>query len=111
MSMEDDRTTREALEQFVDELMKRKPTTATSPEEIRTQREQMIGELEDQISRAVINSMDDAQFAEYEKMLDDEATTAEQCADFLRGSGIDMQSVVREAAAGFGRDFLGGENV
>ena len=101
---------RETLEQFVDELMKQKPTAANTPEELNQIREKAIADLDKKIGYTLIRSMDEGQLATYEDLIHNEETTEEQFEEFFQKAGIDLEKVMTYAVAEFGKEFLGGNN-
>ena len=101
---------REALEQFIDGLMKQKPLPANTPEELNTLRENAIRELDDKISYAIFGGLSEDQLGQINQILDDPTVTPETFQQFFASAGLDLQQIISKAMIAFGKEFLGGQN-
>ena len=101
---------REALEQFIDGLMKQKPLPANTPEELTTLRENAIKELDDKVSLAIFGGLSEDQLNQVNQILDDSAATPETFQQFFAYAGLDLQQIISKAMIAFGKEFLGGQN-
>lgn len=109
--MEDYLLDRETLGKFIDELMKKRPLPLESAEELSEFREQQIKSLDDQISQAIIGSLDDSQTAELSQLLNNETENSDVFRDFFEKHHIDVEGVITDAASAFSANFLaGGQN-
>ena len=101
---------REALGQFVDELMKKKPLPANTPEELTTLREQTIKSLDDKIGMAIFGSLTTPQLEEFNQILDRGEATPEVFQNFFQNAGVDLQKTIGDTIDAFSKQFLGGQN-
>ena len=101
---------REALGQFVDELMKKKPLPANTAEELTTLREENIKALDDKIGMAIFGSLTTPQLEEFNQILDRGEESPEVFQNFFQNAGIDLQKTIGDAMTTFGKQFLGGQN-
>ena len=101
---------RETLSQFVDELIKKKPLSVNSEEELTNLREEKIKALDDKINQAVFEQLSDEQLREVNELLDDENTPQERFQEFFKNAGVDLEKVVADAVNSFSDEFLGGQN-
>lgn len=97
------------LEQFVDELMRKKPLPLASTEQIKNFREELIGSLDKEIGLAIFSKLDDAQLAEFNQLLDSN-DSPETFKKFFGDSSVDLQETISETLTTFGKRFLGEEN-
>lgn len=102
---------RETLGQFVDELMKKKPLPANTPEELNTLREESIKTLDDQIGTAIFGSLTKSQLAEFNQILDQGEESPEVFQNFFQTAGIDLEKIITDTMQNFAAGFLGGQNV
>lgn len=100
---------RETLAQAVDELMKQKPLSANSAEELNDIREKAIRDLDDRIGMAVFGGLSKEQLIEFDRLLDSE-DREEVYQKFFNDAGVDLQKVISEAIVSFRDEFLGGKN-
>lgn len=102
---------RETLGKFVDELIKNKALSVSSADELNNLREQAINDLDDQIANAVFGKFTKEQNAEFNQLLDNDATTEEDYENFFNGIGFNLDEIISDAMKQFATDFLkGGEN-
>lgn len=101
---------RDVLAQVVDELMKQKPLSANSAEEVNNIREKAIGDLDEKICTTIFDSLPKEKLIEFNQLLDRDETTEEDYQKFFEGTGVDLQTVISEAATSFKDEFLGGGN-
>lgn len=101
---------RETLGQFVDELMKKKPLPANTPEELTTLREQTIKSLDDKIGMAIFGSLATPQLEELNQILDRGEESPEVFQNFFQNAGVDLQKTIGDTMTTFGKQFLGGRN-
>ena len=103
---------RVTLGKFVDELIKNKTLSAGSVENLDALREQTIKDLDDQIAKAVFGRFTKEQNAEFNQLLDNDATTEEDYEKFFNDIGFDLDVIIPDAMKQFATNFLeGGENV
>lgn len=103
---------RETLGQFVDELIKKKPSPVESAEELNNFREEKIKELDDRISMAVFGSLTEDQNREINELLDRGEEDPEVFKDFFARAGVDLETTITKAMEDFSKAYLeGGENV
>lgn len=98
----------EVLGGFVDELMKMKPIPAQNTEELNAIREEKIKSLDDKISNAIIDSLDDDQKGELSTLLDKDNGDPSVYRSFFKRIGVDLENVVLVAMQTFKTEFLGG---
>ena len=108
--MDDYLNDREILAKFVDELIKNKALPVGNAEELNTQREAAIKELDKRIGMAIFGKFTEAQNTEFNQLLDRGDTTDEEFAAFFAKAGIDIEQTTKEAAEAFAKEFLGGQN-
>ena len=101
---------RETLGQFVDELMKKKPLPANTPEELNTLREESIKTLDDQIGTAIFGSLTKSQLAEFNQILDQGEESPEVFQKFFQDANLDLRKTISDTMTAFGQQFLGGQN-
>ena len=101
---------RETLAQFVDGLIKLKPSPANSADELNTIRERAIKDLDDHIGMAVFGSLSSEKLDEINQLLDNEEENPEVFQNFFSSAGIDLRQTIDSAMTTFGKQFLGGEN-
>lgn len=101
---------REALSQFVDELMKQKPMPVDTPEQLTTLRENAIKDLDDRIGLAIFGSLPEEQLDQINQLLDDSGSSPEAFQEFFNNAGLDLQKIISNTMTTFGKEFLGGQN-
>lgn len=103
---------REALGQFVDALIKKKPLPVDNLEELNDLRERNITALDDKIGMAVFSQFTEEQNAEFNRMLDRENDPSEEeFLSFFEKAGINLKGTIESAMQEFANGFLGGQNV
>lgn len=116
---------RETLAQFIDQLLVKRPLSASTAEERAEQREQLIGSLDQSIRLSLLNQMSTEQLKEFDALLDrDEETSDEFSAffdhksntldrdydRFFAKAGIDLKQLITNVLTNFGQAYLGGPN-
>lgn len=101
---------RQTLEQFIDELIKRKPLAVGSAEELNAFREDNIRQLDNEIAAAIFGRLSQEQLAEMEHAIDTGEDTPEFFQDKFAEYGIDLEKTIADAAEDFGKRFLGATN-
>ena len=101
---------RETLGQFVDELMRRRPLPANTPEELNSLREQNIKALDDEIAMAIFGSLNKAQLQEFNQILDRNEENPEVFQNFFQNAGMNLEEIITDTMKRFGVEFLGGSN-
>ena len=101
---------RETLGQFVDELMRRRPLPASTPEELDSLREQNIKALDDEIAMAIFGSLNKAQLQEFNQILDRNEENPEVFQSFFQNAGMNLEEIITDTMKRFGVEFLGGSN-
>lgn len=99
---------RDTLGQFVDELMKKKPLPANTPEELNALREKKIKDLDDQIGVAIFGSLDSKQLEELNQILDRNEESPDVFQNFFQAVNIDLEKTITSVMQKFSADFLGG---
>ncbi len=100
----------EVLGQFVDELMKKKPLSANTAEELNDFRSKTMKDLDNSINVAIFNSLPTEKLAEFENLLDDKNTSPDIFQRFFSDSGVDLQKVTDDTLNAFTKKFLGGQD-
>lgn len=98
------------LGQFIDELIKRKPLAVSSTEELSALRTKSMHELDDRITRAVLNSLTEEQGRELDQILDADTGASEPYQEFFTKHGIDIEQIFTDVANQFAQEFLGGQH-
>ena len=101
---------RETLGQFVDELMRRRPLPANTPEELNSLREQNIKALDDEIAVAIFGSLNKAQLQEFNQILDRNEENPEVFQNFFQNAGMNLEEIITDTMKRFSMEFLGGSN-
>lgn len=102
---------RETLGKFVDELIKNKALSVSSADELNNLREQAIKDLDDQIADAVFGRFTKEQNEEFNRLLDNDATTEDDYEHFFANTGLNLDEIISDSMKQFATDFLkGGEN-
>lgn len=102
---------REALGEFIDELIKKKPLPVDNMEELTSYREEQIKALDEQIGRAVFGRLTEEQNRELNELFNRNEENPEVFEDFFDRSGIDVEQIIADTMETFGKEFLGGQNV
>lgn len=104
-------TDREALGQFIDELIKQKPLDVANTEELNNLREESIKALDKAIGVAVFSHFTEEQNTEFNQLLDRDAPEEDYEAFFAR-TGLDLERITTDTMQKFAQEFLeGGQNV
>ncbi len=101
---------RQTLEQFIDELIKRKPLAASSAEELYSFREDNIEQLDNEIAMAIFGQLSEEQLAEIEHAIDSGEDTPEYFQNLFARYGINLEKTIADTVANFGKRFLEGAN-
>ena len=101
---------RETLGNFIDELIKNKPLSVNSTEELNAFREKSMRELDDQIATAIFGSLTDEQGAELDHLLDSDAGSEQPYQDFFNKIGLDIEKITTDTMQTYAANFLGGQN-
>lgn len=107
--MDDYLIDRQTLGQFVDALIKKKALPVDNADELNNVRENAIKTLDDRIGLAVFGNFTKDQNAEFNQMLDRNATEDEY-ENFFNRIGLNVQETIANTMKGFAREFLGGQN-
>lgn len=103
---------REMLSQFIDELIKKKPLSVNTTEELSNFREEQIKSLDDKIGKAIFSRLTDEQAEEFSRVLDQNEEGPEIFEAFFDHIGIDVEEIIYNTMESFGKEFLeGGKNV
>ena len=100
---------REILGQFIDELIKQKPSPVATAAELSAWREKQMKLLDDRITAAIFGSLNEEQLVSVNQLLDQPDTTPDTFFDFFRQAGVDLPKLMTSTMTQFGREFLGGE--
>lgn len=90
---------------FVDKMMADKGLDAMGAEEQQGLRKSLRAKVEEQVERAMLSALTDAQLVELERMMDEGASDAE-LDKFFDESGADFDGAVHEAMTEFRKAFL-----
>ena len=101
---------RGTLEQFVDELIKKKPLPVDNAEELNKLREDSIKALDDKIGVAIFGSLSDEQNEELRQILERDDGSSDEYEEFFKRAGIDIEKIISETGQKFAEEFLGGQN-
>ena len=107
--MDDYLIDRQTLGQFVDALIKKKTLAVSTTDELDTLREETMKSLDDQIGLAIFGNLTESQDAEFNQMLDRNASESEY-EDFFQRINLNVGDVVTNTMKSFAQNFLGGQN-
>ncbi len=99
---------REALGQFVDEIIKQKYPAGQPAETIAKFREQAIAVLDDRIGTALFGNLSLAAHDEIDALLKDPATSPETFATFFEKHHLDPAKIIADQCKQFKNEILGG---
>ncbi|MBQ3353345.1 hypothetical protein IJG89_03340 [Candidatus Saccharibacteria bacterium] len=108
--MDDYLIDRKFLAEFVDNLIKQKPTATDNDNDIDAIREKAIRELDDKIGMAIFGKFTKEQNEEYNRILDDDNLGSDAIASFFDKIGLNPSEIVTQTMEEYGKDFLGGKN-
>ena len=92
---------------FIDKILQEKDLS-TVPDDVRVELKRDLEQrLLDQIDRAVLVALPEDKAAELSAKLDDENFTNDDAAEFIKNSGVDMQSIALETMMRFRELYLG----
>lgn len=97
---------REALSQFVDELIKKKLLPVDSTEELDSLREKAIKALDDKINTAIFGRLTDEQDQEINQLLDRNEEDPEVFKEFFNRAGLNLEEIITDAMQDFSKKFL-----
>lgn len=93
-----------AAVQFIDKLLEEKGINGVD-EEVRLQlRKDLLRRLEDQVNRAIVDSLSPAQLTQFEHLVD--ANRIDEIQSFLYNSGINVQGTVARCMSEFQASYL-----
>ena len=98
------------LEQFVDELIKRRALPVASAEDLPSYREGIIKQLNDEITMAVFGKFSPEQLEDIERTIDAGNDTPEYFQSLFAKHNIDLKKTIADTAAAFGKKFIGASN-
>lgn len=102
---------RETLGQFVDALIKMKyENSITPPADVEKIKEDSIRTLDERVTSAIFNDLNDSQLAELSQLLDNELVTESAFQDFFAKSNINLEQKITDVFTNYKTEFLGGEN-
>jgi hypothetical protein len=91
--------------QFIDTILEEKGMEGVD-EDVRLQlRDDLLGRLDDQVNRSVINALPQEQLAKFEHLIDSDQL--DQLQPFLEKNGVNMQAIVARVMADFRAMYLG----
>ncbi len=93
------------LRDFVTSVLKEKNLVGVDQEILDKLTDDLVVRLQDQINRGLIDSLDEKQFAEFEKLVAAEDT--KKLSTFFTDSGVPVQNVITEVMAKFRVAYLG----
>lgn len=97
----------DSVERFIDQLLAEKDLK-TVPDDVRQELKQDLTQrLMDQIDRAALAALPEDKAIELANKLDDENFSDEDAAEFMKNSGVDLQSVALETMMRFRELYLG----
>ena len=92
---------------FIDRMLQEKDLS-TVPDDVRMELKRDLEQrLLDQIDRAVLVALPEDKAVELSAKLDDENFTNDDAAEFIKNSGVDMQSIALETMMRFRELYLG----
>ena len=92
---------------FIDKMLQEKDLS-TVPDDVRMELKRDLEQrLLDQIDRAVLAALPEDKAVELSAKLDDENFTNDDAAEFIKNSGVDMQSIALETMMRFRELYLG----
>ena len=110
--MEDYLLDRETLGQFIDELIKKRPLPVDNAEEISNFREKQMKALDNYITNALFNQINEEQTIALNQLLDQEKENPDVFKNFFTEQNINVGQIVADAANSFSASYLaGGQNV
>jgi hypothetical protein len=93
-----------AAVQFIDKLLQEKGVEGVD-EEVRLQlRNDLLRRLEDQVNRAIVDSLSPEQLAKFEHLID--AKQIDEIQPFLYNSGVNVQGIVARCMSEFHASYL-----
>lgn len=93
-----------AAVQFIDKLLEEKGINGVD-EEVRLQlRKDLLRRLEDQVNRAIVDSLSPTQLTQFEHLVD--ANRIDDMQPFLYNSGINVQGIVARCMSEFQASYL-----
>ncbi len=105
--MDDYLVDREALGEFIDELIKKKSLPVNTAEELTNYREEQIKALDDRIGMAVFGRLTEDQNREINELFDRGESDPEVFEDFFNRAGIDVEKILADTMEDFSKEFLG----
>lgn len=97
------------LAKFIDDLIAKKYPHQPAAE-LESIRSQSIRQLDDEITNSLLGGLTESQVAEFNALLDNQATTTDNYQDFFRKNGINVEQVIAKTMQDFTSKFLGGDN-
>lgn len=101
---------RETLGRFVDELIKRKPTTSATAEDADKDREELMAALDRRIGVAIFSQFTPEQNAEFKQTFSTDDASPDAYAKYFQKVGIDVEKTIADTMRAFGSEYLGGQN-
>ena len=88
-------TDEEALDQFVDSLLRGRKSRGLTEEKLSELKKETKANLVREINRALIYSLPEDKLAEAEALADKEGATSEDLAKLIADSGVDEEKIIR----------------
>lgn len=108
--MDDYLIDRQTLEQFVDELIKKRNLPVSTAEEIASFKEEQIKNLDDRITKELFSQIGSDQVSEFNRLLENSESSPEVFEQFFKTANIDVEKSITNTMQNFALDFLGGKN-
>ena len=93
------------LIEFVDALLREKYSDSPIDNYDSVERK-AVRTLDQQISEAILGSLNAEQVVELERLLDDSSAKPSMFQDFFNNNGIDLQKIIEDTMANFRSEFL-----
>lgn len=93
------------LEDFVQSILKEKNLSGVEQEILEQLKDEMVTRLESQINRALIDSLDDNQFDEFESLVKSKNT--EKIKTFFTDKGVPVEAIMARVLTKFRISYLG----
>lgn len=106
--MEDYLFDRETLGKFVDELIKKRPLPIEDANELSNYREEQMRALDKHITNALFGSLDEAQIADLNQLLNQETENPDVFRNFFSEQKINVEQIITDAASSFSAEYLKG---
>ena len=108
--MDDYLIDRQTLEQFVDELIKKRNLPVSTAEELASFKETQIKNLDDKITSELFSQLSGDQVTEFNHLLENSESSPEVFEQFFKTANINVEESIVNSMQNFALSFLGGKN-